>query len=102
MIGGDVDREKERVVTLYQGSSENIYRRDYREDELFVTIESLRCELLEVAEQRSLSDHAVLELSERLDSYILLAQRKMMENLRSRKASATAYCRSSKAAITIS
>ncbi|WHY19195.1 aspartyl-phosphate phosphatase Spo0E family protein [Paenibacillus sp. G2S3] len=89
-------------MTLYQGSSENIYRRDYREDELFVTIESLRCELLEVAEQRSLSDHAVLELSERLDSYILLAQRKMMENLRSRKASATAYCRSSKAAITIS
>ncbi|KAA1187003.1 Spo0E like sporulation regulatory protein [compost metagenome] len=92
MIGRDVDREKERVVTLYQGSSEKAYRRDYREDELFVTIESLRCELLEVAEQRSLSDHAVLELSERLDGYILLAQHKMMENLRSRKASATAYC----------
>ncbi|MEK4292708.1 hypothetical protein BSK65_19770 [Paenibacillus odorifer] len=79
-------------MTLYQGSSEKAYRRDYREDELFVTIESLRCELLEVAEQRSLSDHAVLELSERLDGYILLAQHKMMENLRSRKASATACC----------
>jgi hypothetical protein len=91
MIGGDVDREKERVVTLYQGSSEKAYRRDYREDELFVTIESLRCELLEVAEKRSLSDHAVLELSERLDGYILLAQHKMMENLRSRKSSAIAY-----------
>jgi hypothetical protein len=91
MIVKDVDREKERVVTLYQGSSENIYRRDYREDELFVTIESLRCELLEVAEQRSLSDHTVLELSERLDSYILLAQHKMMENLRNRKSGAAAY-----------
>ncbi|ULO10185.1 aspartyl-phosphate phosphatase Spo0E family protein [Paenibacillus sp. 19GGS1-52] len=49
-----------------------------------MTIESLRCELLEVAQQRSLSDRTVLELSERLDGYILLAQNKMMESLRNR------------------
>lgn len=89
-------------MTLSQSSSKNVYRRDYKEDELFVTIESLRCELLEIAEQRSLSDRAVLELSERLDSYILLAQNKMMENLRSRKAGATSYSRSSNTAVTIS
>lgn len=63
------------------------HSREYREDELLVTIESLRCELLEVAEQRSLSDRAVLELSQKLDGYILLAQNRMMENLRSRKKS---------------
>lgn len=89
-------------MTISQGSSKNIHRSDYREDELFVTIESLRCELLEVAEQRSLSDRAVLELSERLDSYILLAQNKMMENLRSRKAGKATYSRSSSTAVTIS
>ncbi|MDT3425497.1 hypothetical protein J2Z22_001013 [Paenibacillus forsythiae] len=61
--------------------------RECREEELFVTIESLRCELLEVAQERSLSDRTVVELSERLDSYILLAQNKMMENLRTRKSS---------------
>jgi hypothetical protein len=88
-------------VTLYQGSTINDHRRDYREDELFVTIESLRCELLEVAEKRSLSDRAVLELSERLDSYILLAQTKMMENLRSRKSGAITHGRGSKTIITL-
>ncbi|MBY9077727.1 aspartyl-phosphate phosphatase Spo0E family protein [Paenibacillus sp. HN-1] len=56
-----------------------------RDEELLVTIESLRGELLEVARERSLSDRAVVELSERLDRYILLAQHKMMENLRSRQ-----------------
>ncbi len=99
MIGEDVDREKERDVTQNPNSSKNNHR---KEDELLVTIESLRCELLEVAEQRSLSDRAVLELSERLDSYILLAQNKMMENLRNRKAGITSYSRSSKTAITVS
>lgn len=73
-------------MSLYDASSRNIHRRDIREDELHITIENLRCELLEVAEHRSLSDRVVLELSERLDSYILLAQNKMMENLRNRKA----------------
>ncbi|MEK4159062.1 MULTISPECIES: aspartyl-phosphate phosphatase Spo0E family protein [Paenibacillus] len=102
MIGEDVDREKERDVTQNPNSSKNNHRKDYKEDELLVTIESLRCELLEVAEQRSLSDRAVLELSERLDSYILLAQNKMMENLRNRKAGITSYSRSSKSAITVS
>jgi hypothetical protein len=77
-------------VNLYHASSRNGHRRDIREDELFLTIESLRCELLEVAEQHSLSDRAVVELSERLDGYILLAQNKMMENLRSRKAASAA------------
>ena len=86
MIGAEVDREKERTVTLCKGYSQK-HSRDYREDELLVTIESLRCELLEVAEQRSLSDRAVLELSQKLDGYILLAQNRMMENLRSRKKS---------------
>ncbi|WP_235775276.1 MULTISPECIES: aspartyl-phosphate phosphatase Spo0E family protein [Paenibacillus] len=66
-----------------------IYRNEYiyesRDEELLVTIESLRGELLEVARERSLSDRAVVELSERLDRYILLAQHKMMENLRSRQ-----------------
>lgn len=88
MIEAEVDREKERVVTLCYGVSQK-HRRDYKEDELFITIESLRCQLLEVAEERSLSDHTVLELSQRLDGYILLAQNKMMENLRSRKDSIT-------------
>ncbi|MCL6601978.1 MAG: aspartyl-phosphate phosphatase Spo0E family protein [Paenibacillus sp.] len=50
-----------------------------------MTIETLRCELLEVAQQRSLSDSTVVALSERLDRYIVLAQNKMMEGLRSRK-----------------
>ncbi|MDH6428797.1 aspartyl-phosphate phosphatase Spo0E family protein [Paenibacillus sp. FSL R7-0048] len=89
-------------MTQNPNSSKNNHRKDYKEDELLVTIESLRCELLEVAEQRSLSDRAVLELSERLDSYILLAQNKMMENLRNRKAGITSYSRSSKTAITVS
>lgn len=61
--------------------------RESHEDELLLTIESLRGELLEVAMQRSLSDRVVVELSERLDGYILLAQNKMMENLRKRQSS---------------
>ncbi|MRN54178.1 Spo0E family sporulation regulatory protein-aspartic acid phosphatase [Paenibacillus sp. LC-T2] len=59
-----------------------------------MTIESLRCELLEVAQQRSLSDRAVLELSERLDGYILLAQNKMMESLRNRNKEADTRAKS--------
>ncbi|GGF97569.1 hypothetical protein GCM10010912_47870 [Paenibacillus albidus] len=75
-------------MNLYRAFSQDDPRLDSREDELFMTIESLRCELLEVAQQRSLSDRAVVELSERLDGYILLAQNRMMESLRSRKAGA--------------
>ncbi|WP_246187906.1 aspartyl-phosphate phosphatase Spo0E family protein [Paenibacillus tengchongensis] len=71
-------------MKVYQPSREQ-GKCDYREDELFVTIESLRSQLLEVAQERSLSDNAVLELSQRLDGYIVLAQNKMMENLRGRK-----------------
>ncbi|WP_379156916.1 Spo0E family sporulation regulatory protein-aspartic acid phosphatase [Paenibacillus sp. sgz5001063] len=71
-------------MNLYQNSPAE-YGKEYREDELFITIESLRCELLEVAQERSLSDRTVLELSQRLDGYIVLAQNKMMESLRSRK-----------------
>ncbi|WNS42557.1 aspartyl-phosphate phosphatase Spo0E family protein [Paenibacillus sp. MMS20-IR301] len=70
--------------------------RDYREDELFLTIENLRCQLLEVAQERSLSDHMVLELSQRLDGYIVLAQNLMMESLRSRKSSAIPYGKNTK------
>ncbi|MDQ0192290.1 aspartyl-phosphate phosphatase Spo0E family protein [Paenibacillus wynnii] len=70
---------------LIQNSYPDEYPNDFREDELFMTIETLRCELLEVAQQRSLSDSTVLALSERLDRYILMAQNKMMEGLRSRK-----------------
>ncbi|CQR58748.1 aspartyl-phosphate phosphatase Spo0E family protein [Paenibacillus riograndensis] len=82
-------------MSLYQNSSAELGK-EYREDELYVTIESLRCELLEVAQERSLSDHAVLELSQRLDGYIVLAQNKMMESLRSRKKSAAAYGKKTK------
>jgi len=74
---------------LIQGFSPDEYAQDFREDELFMTIETLRCELLEVAQQRSLSDSTVVALSQRLDRYILLAQNKMMEGLRSRKSGPT-------------
>lgn len=87
MIGAEVDREKERTVTFCKEYTQN--NREHREDELFLTIERLRVELLEVAKQRSLSDCVVLELSQKLDGYILLAQHRMMENLRSRKRSIT-------------
>lgn len=70
---------------LYEAYSSNELLRESREDELFMTIENLRCELLEIARQRSLSDRAVVELSERLDEYILLAQHRMMGDLRSRR-----------------
>ncbi|OKP98551.1 hypothetical protein A3849_10405 [Paenibacillus sp. P46E] len=46
---------------------------------------------MEVAQERSLSDHVVLELSQRLDGYIVLAQNKMMESLRSRKNTVNAF-----------
>jgi hypothetical protein len=82
-------------VNLYQNSPDN-QSRDYREDELFLTIENLRSELLEVAQERSLSDHAVLELSQRLDGYIVLAQNLMMESLRSRKNGAAGYIKNTK------
>ncbi|WP_240479735.1 aspartyl-phosphate phosphatase Spo0E family protein [Paenibacillus wynnii] len=65
------------------------YTNNFREDELLMTIETLRCELLEVAQQRSLSDSTVVALSERLDRYILMAQNRMMEGLRSRKSGAS-------------
>ncbi|WP_086074716.1 aspartyl-phosphate phosphatase Spo0E family protein [Paenibacillus camerounensis] len=77
------------MMKYYHSSHED--RNDYREDELFLTIESLRSELLEVAQERSLSDHMVVELSQRLDGYIVLAQNKMMESLRSRQNEAAPY-----------
>lgn len=77
-------------MKFYRTSHEE-YRRDYREDELFITIESLRSELLEVAQERSLSDHMVVELSQRLDGYIVMAQNKMMESLRGRQNEAAPY-----------
>nr|WP_274528503.1 aspartyl-phosphate phosphatase Spo0E family protein [Paenibacillus piscarius] len=61
---------------------------------MFLTIENLRSELLEVAQERSFSDHVVLELSQRLDGYIVMAQNLMMESLRSRKAGAVPYGKS--------
>lgn len=76
-------------MDFYRSSHED--RSDYREDELFLTIESLRSELLEVAQERSLSDHAVVELSQRLDGYIVMAQNKMMESLRSRQNEAVPF-----------
>ncbi|MBY0009345.1 aspartyl-phosphate phosphatase Spo0E family protein [Paenibacillus typhae] len=76
-------------MKFYRGSHED--RSDYREDELFLTIESLRSELLEVAQERSLSDHMVVELSQRLDGYIVMAQNKMMEGLRSRQKEPAPY-----------
>lgn len=82
-------------MNLYQNSSDT-QGRDYREDELFLTIESLRSELIEVAQERSLSDHTVLELSQRLDGYIVLAQNLMMESLRSRKNGSAAYSKNTK------
>ena len=82
-------------MNLYQNSPD-APGQDYREDELFLTIESLRSELLEVAQERSLSDLAVLELSQRLDGYIVLAQNLMMESLRSRKNAAVPYSKNTK------
>ncbi|UQZ33942.1 hypothetical protein C2I18_10645 [Paenibacillus sp. PK3_47] len=81
-------------MNLSRTSHEN--RRDYREDDLFITIESLRSELLEVAQERSLSDDRVVELSQRLDGYIVMAQNKMMESMRSRKNGAAVYSNGSK------
>ncbi|ASA24595.1 aspartyl-phosphate phosphatase Spo0E family protein [Paenibacillus donghaensis] len=81
---------------VHQASSRDDHRRDYREDELFLTIESLRSELLEVAQERSLSDRVVLELSERLDGYIVMAQNRMMDKLRSHKAGTASYPGSSR------
>ncbi|OKP78195.1 hypothetical protein A3844_16505 [Paenibacillus helianthi] len=82
-------------MNLYQNSPVELGK-EYREDELFITIESLRCELLEVAQERSLSDHVVLELSQRLDGYIVLAQNKMMESLRSRKNTVNTFGKNTK------
>ncbi|MEK3790751.1 aspartyl-phosphate phosphatase Spo0E family protein [Paenibacillus sp. FSL R7-0204] len=82
-------------MNLYQNSPD-ANGRDYREDELFLTIENLRSELLEVAQERSLSDHTVLELSQRLDGYIVMAQNLMMESLRSRKNGAAPYGKNKK------
>lgn len=82
-------------MNLYRTSHDHI--RDYREDDLFITIESLRSELLEVAQERSLSDDRVVELSQRLDGYIVMAQNQMMESLRSRKNGAAVYSNAAKA-----
>lgn len=77
-------------MKLYRTSRQEL-RNEYREDELFITIESLRSELLEVAQERSLSDHTVVELSQRLDGYIVMAQNQMMQGLRSRQNEAVPY-----------
>jgi hypothetical protein len=95
-----VEGDRERVnVMIIPASSHDEYRSGSREDELLITIERLRCELVEVAEQRSLSDRTVVELSERLDKYILLAQNRMMEGLRSRKTAGGAHGTQSKRAV---
>lgn len=52
---------------------------DRNEDELSTRIERLRRELLEAARHRSLSDDRVIELSQRLDTVVLLAQKKKLE-----------------------
>lgn len=82
-------------MNLYPNSPDSPGQ-DYREDELFLTIESLRSELLEVAQERSLSDRTVVELSQRLDGYIVLAQNLMMESLRSRKSGVVPYSKNTK------
>lgn len=60
------------------------------EEDLFDVIEMLRSELLTAASQRSLTDHAVVELSERLDLYIVQAQERMLEKRRDGKPSGRA------------
>lgn len=48
----------------------------YRSEEpLNAMIESLRHELLKITEHKSFCDRDVVELSQRLDAYIVLAQR---------------------------
>ncbi|MNJ79140.1 Spo0E like sporulation regulatory protein [compost metagenome] len=46
--------------------------------ELLVTIEHLRSELIIAAEDGNFSNDTVLELSQRLDKYIVLAQTQML------------------------
>ncbi|MDO3410154.1 aspartyl-phosphate phosphatase Spo0E family protein [Saccharibacillus sp. CPCC 101409] len=50
----------------------NSYR---NEDPLYMMIEHLRHELQKITEHKSFSDRDVVELSQRLDAYIVLAQR---------------------------
>ncbi|AWB46785.1 aspartyl-phosphate phosphatase Spo0E family protein [Paenibacillus sp. CAA11] len=46
-------------------------------EDLLATIERLRSELVALSADRSFSSDSVLELSQRLDKYIVLAQRQM-------------------------
>lgn len=50
----------------------NAYR---SEEPLYTMIEYLRQELLKITEHKSFCDRDVVELSQRLDAYIVLAQR---------------------------
>ncbi|MCQ4088081.1 aspartyl-phosphate phosphatase Spo0E family protein [Saccharibacillus sp. JS10] len=52
----------------------------YRNEEpLYSMIERLRQELLKITEHKSFCDRDVVELSQRLDTYIVLAQRQKLE-----------------------
>ncbi|GGN93543.1 hypothetical protein GCM10010969_07410 [Saccharibacillus kuerlensis] len=52
----------------------------YRSEEpLYTMIEHLRHELLKITEHKSFCDRDVVELSQRLDAYIVLAQRQKSE-----------------------
>lgn len=60
----------------------------YRNEEpLYTMIEHLRHELLKITEHKSFCDRDVVELSQRLDAYIVLAQRQKSQppNVRARK-----------------
>lgn len=53
----------------------NSYR---NEEPLYTMIERLRHELLKITEHKSFCDRDVVELSQRLDAYIVLAQRQKL------------------------
>ncbi|WP_334074719.1 MULTISPECIES: aspartyl-phosphate phosphatase Spo0E family protein [Paenibacillus] len=59
------------------GSNPNL-RRPRVSAELLDKIEHLRAELMHVADQTNFSSEAVVELSQRLDHYIVLAQTQML------------------------
>ena len=53
----------------------NFYR---NEEPLYTMIEHLRHELLKITEHKSFCDRDVVELSQQLDAYIVLAQRQKL------------------------
>ncbi|MNP60972.1 Spo0E like sporulation regulatory protein [compost metagenome] len=60
------------------GSHNRTSSRQKVSSELLVTIEHLRSELIIAAEDGDFSNDTVLELSQRLDKYIVLAQTQML------------------------